>query len=231
MSYGNDLATAARLFEHALSLEPSNLDIIRNASQMAQTLGRIDDAILLGEYIIARDPLAINVHENLGSMYISKGRLDDALASNEIALSLSPDRIGGQYFVAVTLLLQGQAEAALATFAKEGDDEYRVKGTALSLYSLGRQEEYEAALAELEERWGDRWPSDIAEVYAWAGDLDSAFTWLEKQYADSGNLNGIAQDPFMRNLHDDPRWQALLEKSGQSADQLAAIEFNVKLPE
>jgi hypothetical protein len=38
-------------------------------------------------------------------------------------------------------------------------------------------------------------------------------------------------DNFFTSLHDDPRWQPLLEKGGVSADQLAAIEFTVTLPD
>jgi TolB-like protein len=230
MSFDNDLATAARHFERAFRLEPSNLDIIRNISTLASNLGRLDEAILLGEYVTARDPLNINGHTSLGGLYISAGRLDDALRSNEIALSFSPDRIGGHYFVGVTLLLKGQAEEALAAFAREGDEEYRVKGSALALHTLGRKAEYEAARTELAERWGERWPSDIAETYAWAGDADSAFAWLDKELEVSGNLNGIANSAFFLSLHDDPRWQPMLEKAGVSPEQLAAIEFNVTLP-
>ena len=230
MSFDGDLATAARHFERAFKLAPSDLDIIRNISTLASNLGRLEEAILLGEYVTARDPLNINGHTSLGGLYIAAGRLDDALNSNEIALSFSPERIGGHYFVGVTLLLKGQAEEALAAFAREGDDEYRIRGSALALYTLGRVTEYEAARAELVERWGERWPSSIAEAYAWAGDLDSAFVWLDKELEVSGNLNGIAQTAFLTNMHDDPRWQPLLEKAGTSPEQLAAIELDITLP-
>ena len=33
------------------------------------------------------------------------------------------------------------------------------------------------------------------------------------------------------NIHDDPRWLPFLESIGRSPEQLAAIEFNVTLPE
>jgi hypothetical protein len=37
--------------------------------------------------------------------------------------------------------------------------------------------------------------------------------------------------PFFVNLIDDPRWLPFLESIGKSPAQLAAIEFNVPLPE
>jgi serine/threonine-protein kinase len=53
----------------------------------------------------------------------------------------------------------------------------------------------------------------IAEVYAWRGERDQAFEWLERCYRehDSGLLL-MAFDPLLRDLHADPRWKALLEK-------------------
>ena len=74
------------------------------------------------------------------------------------------------------LLVKGEAERALAEFSRthvdEGDDEYGVKGQALALYALGRHAEYLAKLEELIEHWGDQWPSEVAHVYAYAGDAD-----------------------------------------------------------
>jgi len=57
-------------------------------------------------------------------------------------------------------------------------------------------------LNELLERWGDQWPSEIAMVYAWSGDKDAAFQWLDKEI----DVNGT-----------------------YGCDQLAAIEFKVDL--
>jgi len=51
----------------------------------------------------------------------------------------------------------------------------------------------------------------------------------EKEFEVNG-LGGVMVDNFFTNQRDDPRWQPLLEKAGVSADQLAAIEFNVTLP-
>ena len=43
-------------------------------------------------------------------------------------------------------------------------------------------------------------------------------------------LGGVMVDPFFTHLHDDPRWEPLLEKAGVSKAQLDAIEFEVALP-
>ncbi len=60
--YDNDLAQAARHFERALQLDPANIDIIRDAAALLQSLGRLDEAIALDEYVTARDPVNPDGH-------------------------------------------------------------------------------------------------------------------------------------------------------------------------
>ncbi len=229
---GNDRAEALQHFQLALELEPANTDVISDAAVLVRDLGRLDEAIELLEYARARDPVNPTIHSVFGVAYLWADRLDDSMESYRTALSLSPGRIAAYYGIGMALLLQGQPEAALSTFAQEeGDEEYRVKGMALALRDLGREEEFQAAFAELRERWGDRWPSEVAHVYAWTGDADATFEWLEKAIAQNEDgLNQQFLQPHYRPVHDDPRWEAFRERTGTSAAQLAQIEFNVRLP-
>ena len=61
----------------------------------------------------------------------------------------------------------------------------------------------------------------IAEVYAYRGDKDRAFEWLERarRQRDAG-LVGLRCDPVYENLHGDPRWDAFLRTLGLADDQL-----------
>jgi len=226
-----DPEAGARHLERALALDPTNPDIVFEAAVLAINIGRLEESVALNEYVVARDPVNVAGHFNLGLSYVAAGRLEEARASFRTALSLSPGYISAQYQVGVTLLVEGEAEAALAAFAaEEADEEYRVKGTALALHALGRQAEHEAAFSELRERWGEQWPSEVAHVYAWTGDADAAFEWLDRAVAQNEpGLNEQFRRVFYAPLHDDPRWQAFLEQTGTSEEQLAAIEFEVTL--
>jgi len=231
MSFDNDPAQAARYFERALQLDPANTDIIRSAATLLQNLGRLDEAIALNEYANARDPLSPVGHANLGNIYIYAGHWDAAIASLQTALRLSPDYIGAHSAIGDALLYQGDAEAALAEFALEGDQEYQVKGTAMALHALGRQEECLAMLDELIERWGEEWPSEVAQVYAYVGDADAAFTWLDKAIAQNEDgLTSQFSQPYYKPINSDPRWAEFLETVGSSPERQAAIEFKVTLP-
>ena len=228
-----DPAAGAWHYQRALSLDPTNPEIIASAALLARNLGRLDEAGELLEYAVARDPVNPIAHQSLGTIHLWSGRLDEAIASYRAALALSPGRISGQYGIGTALLLKGQPEAALEAYSlEEGDEEYRVKGKALASYDLGRTAEFESAFGELRDRWGDRWPSEVAHVYAWTGDADATFEWLGRavQQNEDG-LNTQFLRPFFVPVQDDPRWQKFREQTGTSEAQLAAIEFDVTIPQ
>ena len=50
------------------------------------------------------------------------------------------------------------------------------------------------------------------------------------EYNDPG-LSVIPGSIQFANIHDDPRWLPFLESIGKSPEQLAAIEFEVRLPQ
>jgi TolB-like protein len=232
MARSSDLSTAARHYQHALELNPTNIDMIREAATMLHHLGRQDEALALGEYVAERDPVNSLVHNNLGLGYLWAGYPDQAIAAFQTVLRLSPNRIGGHYGIGASLLIKGEAQAALEEFRLEKDEEYRTKGMALAFYALGRQEESASALAELIERWGEEWPSEVAHVYAWMGDADAAFLWLDKAIEQSeGGIEEQFMWPFYAPIHDEPRWAEFRERVGSSPAQLDAIKFEVKLPD
>jgi adenylate cyclase len=84
----------------------------------------------------------------------------------------------------------------------------------LALYTLGRQAEADQAVANFIKLHPDG-PFQAAEIYAWRGEKDQAFEWLERAYTarDSG-LHELLNDPFLANLREDDRWQPFLDKLG-----------------
>ena len=232
INFDVDAAAAVRYYQRALALDPANPDIIADAAVLARNLGRLDEAIALLNYSGARDPVNALVHQSMGAAYLWAGRLDEAIESYRTALNLVPGRISAQYGIGTAFLLKGEPEQALAAFAlEEGDEEYRVKGTALALHDLGRAAEFDSTFSELRDKWGGRWPSEVAHVYAWTGDADAAFEWLEKAVLQNEDgLNTQFLQPFYVPIHDDPRWAAFRERTGTSEEQLAAIDFEVTLP-
>ena len=227
--YDNDLSAAAQHFQRAINLDSSNISF---AATFMFHLGRLDEAITIQEENVLRDPIYARGHYNLGTFYGDSGYLDKALTSFHTAVKLSPEYRGAHFRIGLMLLLMNQPQAALAAMSKEKEEINHLKGMALALHDLGQKTEFETVFRKLRDDWGDEWPSEIAVVYAWIGDKNTAFEWLEKEIEVNGTYGWtqIPQDLEYQNLHDDPRWQELLTRVGVSAKQLASIEFKVDLP-
>jgi TolB-like protein/tetratricopeptide (TPR) repeat protein len=231
--YEGDLAAAARYMGRALELDPTNLDLLRWASFLSEYLGRMDQAVAIQEYVVAHDPVNAAALTTMGFRYWNAGRPDEAIASFRTALSLSPGQGFTHLGLEGALLMKGEPEEALRAIEQEPSREWRLIGLAMAYHALGRAAESDAALAKLLdiEKKTPGWAYNIAAVTAFRGEADRAFEWLDRavQANDTG-LTGIPTDPMLANLREDPRWLPFQESIGKSPEQLAAIQFEVRLP-
>jgi Tfp pilus assembly protein PilF len=223
---------AAQDLGRALTLDPTNSDIIGAASIFARRLGRMALAITLAQRQVAQDPVNPDGFDSLALAYRYNGQLDKCLEAYRTVLSLTPDTGWTHAAIGSVLLEQGRPEAALAEFQKEPVEEYRLSGSSAAYYLMGRRPEADAMLAELLQKFGDTRPYIIAMVLATRGDKDRAFAMLEK----SGELNeldlgAIPVVSAFDTLHDDPRWLPLLRKLGLAPEQLDSIKFDVTVPQ
>jgi serine/threonine protein kinase/tetratricopeptide (TPR) repeat protein len=228
---GNDLAGAAQHFERALAIDPTDLEVLRYSALFLQGLGRLDEALSLEETIVARDPVNVAAHYNLANTQRFAGRYDAAIATYHTALSLSPGYGGAHAQLGNTLLLKGHAAAALAEIQQETSEAWRMMGLPMAFHALGRKANSDEALAALIGKYEKDAPYNIAYVYAFRGEPDQAFQWLDKavQYGDPGLLHIMVENLFDK-IHSDPRWLPFLRKIGKAPDQLAKIQFHVTLP-
>ena len=232
MNYDGDLAAAARHVEQALTLDPTSVPAVETAGFLAQCLGRMDLAIAMFESVVARDPMSPIAHENLGSVQFFAGHFDEAITSYRAAETLSPERTGVHADIGLALLLKGDGPGALAEIRHESADAYRLIGLPMAFHAVGQSAKSDAALAELIEKHEKDAAYNIAYVMAFRGEQDRAFGWLDKAVAsrDSG-LSQVSQDPMFGRIHADPRWLPFLRKIGKAPEQLAAIRFDVKVPQ
>ncbi len=90
---------------------------------------------------------------------------------------------------------------------------FRLQGLALAYHVLGQDKESDAALNQLIALREVDMSYQIAEVYAFRGQADLAFQWLERAYLQrDGGLTWIKGDPLLRTLARDARYAALLNK-------------------
>jgi serine/threonine-protein kinase len=80
-------------------------------------------------------------------------------------------------------------------------------------HSLGHARESQQNLDRLSAKYGQDCPFCVAEVYAWRGEKDLAFAWLERAFAQhSSALTEIKEQRLLDSLHGDARYTALLSR-------------------
>jgi tetratricopeptide (TPR) repeat protein len=146
-------------------------------------------------------------------------------------LSLSPGNGLAHYQICEAMLLKGDAPAALAEIEQEKSEDWRLIGLPMVYHALGRKTESDAALATLIAKSEKDSSYNIAYVYAFRGDADEAFEWLDKAVQDQNpGLSHVAVENLFDKIHSDPRWLPFLRKIGRAPEQLAKIQFKVTLP-
>ena len=211
-TYDWDWSGADAVLKRALELEPGSAGIVGTAGTLASTMGRFEEAVDLGRRAIDLDPLTVVTRRNLASYALHAGRLDEAQAALRKGLELNPEAPVLHLLMGKTFLMQAKPEAALQEFEQETDPFWRRLGRALAYHALGRKKEADAARAELlAENKEDTF--QIAEVYAFRGETDKAFEWLERAYAQrDGGLAEIKGNPMLKSLETDRRYKQFLEK-------------------
>jgi tetratricopeptide (TPR) repeat protein len=159
------------------------------------------------------DPLSAQAHSNLGLYAYYAGRFDEASAAIKKALELNPESPATHNQLGLVYFAQGHPQEALGEMEREPHGAWRGQGLAVAYHALGRKKEADAAEAELIAKWGVDAAFQIAEVYAFRGQTDRAFEWLERAYAQrDGGLPSMKHDPLLKSLEHDPRYTAFLKK-------------------
>ena len=201
----------------AYELAPNDSAIVSAMATCEMILGNFDRAIHLAEKSINLDPLDSFGYREYGRILSLVGNYDEALKMYNKALEMSPDStmiysaIGG---IKVSL---EQYDEALDSIEKEKVDGYRHYGKAITLYAMGRRTESDQCLEELiaEHERSNHWSFQIAIVYAFKGETDKAFEWLERAYDDhDAGVPMTKVTRHLKSLHTDPRWAVFLEKIG-----------------
>ena len=96
---------------------------------------------------------------------------------------------------------------------QETNEGLKLAGEAIAYHSLGRHQDSESALKELIASHGNDGAYQIAEVYAYRGEMDKALEWLDRAYQqhDSG-LPGLKTDGLFKSLHQNTHYIELLKK-------------------
>ena len=200
---------------HAQQLSPWNPTANDLMARVVVYLGQFQEAEKLARQAIELDPLAYQARASLARILFTEGKLDEADASARKAAELQPTAAGSHRWQVLVAIQRGDGEAALREARLEPNEGYLHFELALAHYARKDRPAADAALAELIAKDRNFLAYQIAEVYAWRGETDKAFEWLQVSLDnhDTGMLS-LSINPLMRGLHHDARYNGLLAKVG-----------------
>jgi TolB-like protein/DNA-binding winged helix-turn-helix (wHTH) protein/Tfp pilus assembly protein PilF len=208
-----DWDAANTLTAKAMALEPSSAEVFRLRSYLSRALGDLDQGIKLYEQAVALDPLRTDSHLGLGYLLYIAGRYGEAQAELQKALDLNPQAALAHVTRGKILLAQGKKQQALSEIEKEPLEWAKLTGQVMAYHALGREQDSKAALASLIAKNHSDAAFQIAQAYAYRGEFDKSFEWLDHAYTERDpGLPEIKTDPLFRNLQQDPRYTNLLKR-------------------
>jgi len=199
--------------KRAAQLEPGSFAVLKYQSYLSQILGHLDEAIAMQRKAIALDPLRARSYSFLGYQLYCAGRYEDADAAIQKALQVNPQLSPAYSDLGLILLAQGRPQEALKQMDQESSEDWRFWGEALAYHSLGRPQDSDAALKTLIGIREKDWAFQIAQVYAYRGETDKSFEWLNRAYDQhDGGMTAIKLDSLLKGLRKDSRYSQLLKK-------------------
>jgi len=206
-----DWKAANASLRHGQALDPNNPRVVNLAGALALVAGRFDEAEQLQLTNTKLDPLSPAPFTNLGYTRTLQGRYEAALEAFRKAIELSPGMPGAHANAGLCLAALGRMEEARAEAAREVQPSNKLTSTAL----LYEGEIADGALKQLIDEHAEGNAAQIAQVYAARGDIENAFTWIERaRKARDGGVMEMPTDPWFRSLHSDPRWGEFIRSLG-----------------
>ena len=207
-----DWAAAEAEVRLALAADPTNPTALMRAGQLDYTLGRWEDAERKLRLALVRDPLLTIVLISLGTAQYGAGHFADAEATFRRCLEIAPNSFFTRPGLSKTLLAEGEPEAALAMLRQASETD-RQKYLPIVLQAAGKQAESDEALRVLIDKLASTQAYYVAMNYAYRGDRDLAFHWLERAYEQRDqSFREMVGERLFKNIAGDPRYKAFLRK-------------------
>jgi len=213
--YDWDWSSAEETALTALKYGPQNAPVLRQATWVLLTVGDAERALALAQLAVDLDPLELGGLTSLATTYWALGQPKEEERSYRHILELYPEDINVKSWLAGALAVQGRPEEGLEYLFFDSKNRWQKAMSAIVLHSLGRHEEERKMQQYMIDKKSHVWAFAIAMTFAWHGDPDTAFEWLDIAYQQQDPyLSQLIFNPWVANLHDDPRWEKILDKMG-----------------
>jgi adenylate cyclase len=200
-------------FSKALAIDPNNSDTLYGYSELLGTEGKMPEALAQIDKAIRIDPLVATFYSLRARLLFDSGDLSAARDAFQQLLRLNPAHPHANVDLAIIEMLSGRPEQASALLQRPAAPGWRLMGSALVEYSLGHAQQSQQGLDQTIRDAAPFAAYQIASIYAWRGEKNQAFQWLERAYTQhDGGLTEVKNDPLLASLRADPRYKAFMAK-------------------
>jgi serine/threonine-protein kinase len=209
--YDWDWDQARQRFDAALALDPRYGEARLFRAWYLVAVNRLDAAVETLREAVADEPVSLILNARLGTMLMLAGQPTRAIAQHRKTLELDSSYAISHLDLARLLAEQGDFAGASRELAFTSDT-VGTLGAGVRGYIYAKARRRDDALREIERLRSDRERSfvvaaPIAAIYGALGDMDRAFEWLDRAYADRNwTLLIMRTDPMLTALRGDPRW-------------------------
>ena len=214
-------SAATQTVSKAMALAPADPTTLIAAANLETALGNTNREIELYRKAIELDPVNAQSRSFLAFGLATTKQFAEARAEYARVIELNSSAPWAHAGLGLAYLLQNKFEEAASEAQADAGEWARLLIVSCARWAQKRVPESDAALNELIKNEAELAAFQIAEAYAYRGDKDRAFEWLERarRQHDPG-LGDLRKDPLLENLHNDPRWNAFLHTMGLADDQL-----------
>ncbi len=212
---------AVRLYAQALTLMPSSGVLRGLYGILLADLGRFDEAVAQVTQARELEPVSALVGFYAAATLAISGPLEHAVAECERVLELDPGFLPVLWVQATALSHLSRHGEAMAA-AEHGMALARRQGFFLACAATvhaaaGERQRAEELLNELHAQREQTYvsPLCLAEISAALGEVEDAFNWLERAFAErTPFLVALGVSPAYDSLRSDPRFPSLLRRIG-----------------
>jgi serine/threonine-protein kinase len=228
-----DFQRAEQELRQVIAADPQSAEAHFGLASILPPMGRGAEAVEAMRQACALDPLSAGYARWLARLLVFIGEYEEAIAQTRRTMDLDPTYSRAYLDLGNAYLAQGDADKALAAYRQgqiiEGSVISFNASSARALAAMGQEDEVRATLDELEELSSQRYirTEIITAGYAAIGEIDQAFTWLDKAYdSRSAGMIYIAVEPAYAALRPDTRFEDMVRKVGLTPEMTLEEESN-----
>jgi len=214
-------AQAEKEYKKAIQLSPSDVEARHMYAHVLECSGRFDEAIAEMGKAMELEPLQIILNNCMANILFFSGDYNGAIELFQKTIEMDPDFPLQYLWLGRALLQIGELNKAIEIFEKGLEfpsvNMNVLAGLDFAHALAGKEKEARKILDQLNKLSKERCIDTyfIAYIYMGLGDKEKTLEYLDKCF-EVGDmyLCYLPVDPTFKELHDDPRFKALLKRMG-----------------